>query len=532
MKNYTTLFCLLLLAASGHAQNYLMQANHVKAGISTNSTMFENGQFVPVGTELPEISLIKGSGLWIAGIDPGGNLRGAINRLNTTDFQPGVISVASQEPEGNLNKVWAVRCADITAHLADYADNGVVDQPLPSIFAFPCRGNGFFSQYNAAGSFMPITSQSFCGYFDQDEDAFYDPSKGEYPTVDIRGCPHRFPVTELAYTVSNDELDAAHLSGIQNMGLEVQTQVFQIDAPPLDKTVFVRYKLAYRGDVTLDSCYAGIYTDFAVGNDQDDYIGTVPAAQLMYAYNGDDQDEGGFESQTPAVGVTLLRGPITETPDGNFLELGLQSALSVEDPSALTPPELYSLLTGHLSDGAAVPGGKFSFSGNAAALDATTEVALGNTPGKRRGLMTMGPIVLKPGAVNEIIVAYHYDYASGVAYYEQTLGPQEITQAIRSAFDNCLMNVQTDCNALTEAPEHLVETGWNLFPNPANSEATLLSKNASFSHIVITDMLGRTVKELKWEKPVTQYHIPLGDLTPGVYAVQANKQTLPLVIQR
>ena len=533
MKNYATLFCLLLLlAASGHAQNYLMQANHVKAGISTNSTMFENGQFIPVGTELPKISLIKGSGLWIAGVDPGGNLRGAINRLNTTDFQPGVLSGPEWQPMGNLNHVWAVTCNQVADHKADYADNGVIDQPQASIYAFPCKGNAFFEQYNTAGAFLPLNTEPFCGYFDQTEDAHFDPNKGEYPAIEIRGCPNWFPMSVLAYAASNDLLATTHPSGMQSMALELQTQVYQFDGPPLDKTVFVRYKLIYRGNEPLDSCYVGIYTDFGIGNDQDDYIGTYPASQMMYAYNGDANDEGVLEDKTPAVGVTLLRGPLSPVSDLTYVELGLQSALAIPDPSGMSPSELYNLLKGRLPDGSATPGGAYAFPGNAANIDSGTEIALGNAPGKRRGLMTMGPLVLNPGAVNEVIVAYHFDYTPSATFYEQTLGPLEVSQAIHTAFDNCLLEVQTDCTAVLEAPEAFTDGGWNLFPNPANSEATLLSKNASFSHIVITDMLGRTVKELKWEKPVTQYHIPLGDLTPGVYAVQANKQTLPLVIQR
>ncbi len=533
MKNLVTLTSLLLLlAASGQAQDYILQSNLVKAGVSTNGTMFENGQFIPQGTELPETSLIKGAGLWIAGLDPGGNLRGAVNRLNTTDFQPGVLSRLTNQPEGNLHRVWAVKCSEIATHLADYADNGVIDMPQSAIYSFPCKGNYFFSQYNAPDAFLPFTSQTFCGYFDQSEDAQYDPNHGEYPVVEIRGCPLQLRVAELAYTASNDVLATSHPSGMQAIGLEVQTQVFQVNTPTLDKTVFVRYKLIYQGEVPLDSCFVGIYTDFAIGNDQDDYIGTQPASQLMYAYNGDEQDENVLEGQTPAVGVTLLRGPLSPISDIASVELGLQSALAVPDPSGMSPSELYNLLKGRLPDGTASPVGAFAFPGNPANNEPGTEIALGNTPGKRRGLMTMGPFVLNSGAANEIIVAYHYDYVPGATHYEQTLGPQEITQAIRNAFDNCLQDVKSECSDLTEAPEEFVETGWNLFPNPANSEATLLSKNASFSRIVVTDVLGRTVKELKWEKPVAQYSIPLGDLPSGVYTVQANKQTLPLVIQR
>lgn len=533
MKNLSTLFCLLLLfAATGHAQTYKMQSNNVKAAISSNGTLFANGQFIPIQADLPEKNLLNGSGLWFAGIDPEGNLRGAINRLGSTDFQPGALSTKAQGPASNLNNIWAVKCSDIADHLSDYSDNAMIDQPLPSVFGFPCQGNTFFEQYNLDGSTLNAVKQGLCGFSDIDGNGLFDPDRGEFPALEIRGCPIGFPVTEMAYTIFNDKLETPHPSGMLAMGLEVQTQTFQLNVSPLENTVFVRYKLVYKGIIPLDSCYAGIYIDFAIGNEADDYIGSSPEFQLMYAYNGDEQDEGGFEDKTPAIGVTVLRRPVITTPDDNIVELDVQSALSVEDPTALSPAQLYSILTGHLPDGSPAPGGSFSFPGNPEYLEEETEIGQGNAPGKRQGLMTMGPMALKPGTVHEIVVAYHYSYIPSASHYEQTIGTLQMTRKIQNLFDNCFMDLSTDCNALTEAPEQLLETGWNLFPNPAGNIATLSSKGTSFSRIQITDMLGRTVTELHLENPAQEYRIPLDDLLPGVYAVRADKQTLPLVVQR
>ncbi|MBL7782875.1 MAG: T9SS type A sorting domain-containing protein [Saprospiraceae bacterium] len=530
MKNHTTLFCLLLLlAVTGHAQSYKMQSNAVKAGISSNGTMFANGQFMPLQSDLPEIALLKGSGLWFAGISPSGNLRGAINLLSTTDYQPGTLWTKAAGPA--LNNVWAAKCMEVVDHQTDFADNGMVDQPIPAVFGFPCKGNAFFGQYNSNSAILPNTKDGLCGFSDNNGNGVFDPDLGEFPAMEVRGCPLVFPMSELAYTVSNDKLAVPHPSGLQAMGLEVHTQAFVVNATPLEKTVFVRYKLVYTGSETLDSCYAGIYTDFGIGNDQDDYIGTSPEDQLMYAYNGDDLDEDGFEEKIPAVGVTVLHRPLVLTPDENIVELGLQSALSINDPSELTPIQLYSLLTGHLPNGAVVPGGPFSFPGTPTAMNDDSEMGLGSVPGKRRGLMTMGPFALKPGAVQEIVVAYFYNYTPSVNYFEQTIATIQGARKIQDAFSGCLLDIETDCNALTEAPEESVETGWNLFPNPASVSATLSSKQATFSTMLITDMLGRTIKEMRWDTPVQEYHITLDDLAPGVYAVRANQLSFPLIVQ-
>ena len=58
-----------------------------------------------------------------------------------------------------------------------------------------------------------------------------------------------------------------------------------------------------------------------------------------------------------------------------------------------------------------------------------SEASAGNVPGDRRGLGTMGPITLEPGAINRILVAFTYARAS-------TGGPWASVQALQARVDS------------------------------------------------------------------------------------------------
>ena len=80
--------------------------------------------------------------------------------------------------------------------------------------------------------------------------------------------------------------------------MEVQTQVFAYSASDqmADKTIFVRYKMINRSQEILVNTYVGVLADFAVGNPEDDFAGCDPDKRMLFAYNGDAVDEGGFGS--------------------------------------------------------------------------------------------------------------------------------------------------------------------------------------------------------------------------------------------
>lgn len=68
------------------------QTNNVRAVVNFNGTLFhdfQQGQFVSVQPGLAEKTLLRGAGIWFTNIDQAGNLQGAVQLTNQTDFYPG-----------------------------------------------------------------------------------------------------------------------------------------------------------------------------------------------------------------------------------------------------------------------------------------------------------------------------------------------------------------------------------------------------------------------------------------------------------
>ncbi len=166
-----------------------------------------------------DISTIRSSGLWLAGIDTSGNLHGAVQMYNEngkSDFDSGILNFDSEIFE-DVNLVWKVTKANIEAHLADFNDNGIVDNPLASIFGFPGRGNEFFTDYYPI--FLPVNALGIGPFLDLDNNGFYEPDEGEYPIVQIRGCEDESFIADEMLWFSYHDLKVHSESQMQPLNL-------------------------------------------------------------------------------------------------------------------------------------------------------------------------------------------------------------------------------------------------------------------------------------------------------------------------
>lgn len=534
MRNILSLALLLggfLHTASAQAPvQSTVQVNNVKALISTNGTAFDDGQqgqFIPIQPGLAQKTLVRNTGIWLAGVDPAGNLKGAVSTSASTDFQPGSLS-----DEGtsivDLNKIWSVRCADINQHLADYADNGVIDDPNTAVYSYPGQGNPFFEQYNAPFQ-LPFTSAGLADFFDNNATGLYDPRHGDYPSINVRNCPLNAYPEEQNWLVFNDL--KVHPSNLDPIQMEVQVQFFAFKTQQpstLNNAIFARYKLINRAAERIDSCFFGVYADFDIGNPDDDFMGTIPNRNILYGYNGDANDEDGFGTEIPVMAMDLFRGPLDE----NGEELGLHSAIVLDNVDNLLEFQYYNLLTGALKDGSPAPNGGIMYPGNPNNPNETSELTAGNTPGKRVGVASFGPFSLLPGAVNELIVGYYYVHTPGATPLQnvQTL----ITQpdVVQGLFDNCFAGLDNTCDAASPVRETLEYSDLRISPNPAASDFTIESTGEPFSRVDISDVLGRRVKSLDLGLPVQRHTVQVSDLPAGMYVVHIGGQVRSIVVGR
>ena len=459
--------------------------NNVRALLLINGDVWwdgSNAQYIVPKPALGEIgvSSIFAAAVWLGGFDDGGNLKLAAKTYGAgngdTDFWPGPINLDPDLEDDELCARWdqhfEVLGEDIDLHLRNFQiaiDNDVdyeIEDIPGSILGWPARGNSFFEGIH--GFELPVTDAGLAGFFDRDGDDTYEPEEGDYPIIQVRGCPDEQFADQMFFWIYNDDANVHSQSvGSAPMEMEVQVQSFAYQSnDELNNMTFQRYKLINRGTEPLDSTFFGFWVDADLGCAFDDYVGSNVERDLAYIYNSDltDGEVAGscdcsgtptYCTEIPLLGIDYFRGPLDEFGS----EIGMSSFVYYNNGGATpTPPagttdpnlaaEFYNYLSGSWLDGAAYTEGgsgrggtdpvKFVFPGRPT-VDSEWTMAQGEglPNGDRRTIQASGPFRLVPGATNELIIgAVFVPDVAGHPRVDLTrlLFADDIAQA---AFDNC-----------------------------------------------------------------------------------------------
>lgn len=480
----------------------------------------------------------KGSGrmamfngcLWLGGQDVSGQLKVAAQRYrgNGNDFWTGPLSTETGEID-------AATCNDYDKHFPSYKDqvtqfvnwtnagkqdleNGTTTQEeffpgyqIPDfITEWPAHGRNY-SPYNEDFYLAP--------FIDLNGDGIYNPAEGDYPGYDLNNeqdCGQRIVSIygdQNIWWIFNDKGNIHTESGSNSIGMEIRAQAFGFATnDEVNNMTFYNYELVNRSSYTLTETYFGFWTDGALGDPFDDYVGCDVERGLGYFYNGDEFDGDnsgylGYGSQPPAIGVDFFQGPFQDN-DGkdnclcdNYIDaikddgivykgqgvgygdgiidnerFGMRKFLyhantsgAIGDPT--TGVQYYNFLRGMWKDGT-----KMTYDGNGyggslpadymfpddtdplgwgtegAVQPKWTEQTAGNTPFDRRFLQSAGPFVLGPGMVNNITVGVVWAQASSGGAFASVEAVRRADQKTQALFDNCFRILNSP-----DAPELAVQ---------------------------------------------------------------------------
>ena len=473
---------LTLLSARLCAQNfYELDVNNVRARFYSHGLIGMN-----VATSAPEFEVPNGggahplfsAGLWIGGVDAGNSLRLAAmcyEPLGSSDWYPGPLTndgtaSTTTAVQTAYDQVWPLNHADVMVQQA-YCD--CLDDPNcdPSVQFPGYQMPLWFNTWPAIGDVGSGFDLYQAPFIDYNSDGDYDPTDCDTPCGPGDGS---------LYFIFNDKGGTHQNSQGVPIGIEVQATPFAYVGPnaALANTVFVQYRIINRSNVTLNDAFISLFTDFDLGCYTDDHVGCDVGRSMWYAYNADNLDENscgvspGYGAQPPAFGATILCGAFADadgldhTADSALVaynghgvgdgiidneRLGLsyfnyydnsgngnpvlanQYYNCMRGLSAVGIPQTYggngstgTIPTRFVFPDASDPQG-LGMGGNPQAR--WSEASAGNAPGDRRGLGTMGPITLEPGAINRILVAFTYARAS-------TGGPWASVEALQARVDS------------------------------------------------------------------------------------------------
>lgn len=449
-----------------------------------------------------------------------------------------------------LNKIWTITANDVEQHLADLADNGQIDNPIPAIFQWPGRSSIFFNPYNGMSLPEEDLSRLSAGFFDSQGTGAYNPSSGDYPIVPIRNCSEPIVPSQMHYCVFTRP--EGPYPG-PPLPLEIHLYIFAFgcdDEHLLNQTVFVYHQLIYTteednptGHPPFNDCYLSQLARPRIYCGNTDYMGTFPDLKAVFVYHSeqDDCDENIFGGQPPAIGLQMLRGPLNAT--GQPVELSssmyVNTSSLIHPPPAITMPttpiQYYNYMQGKWRDGTDLTYGgtgyggteptSFVFPGLPVQPGGWTEWEEQNSPGTRNTFLNFGPFEFQPGAVNEVLTAYSY-YRGPGSHLDQAEGLYDQMVLVQSLVDACFVSGDTpgfpECEPL---PVSVIEaaTGTQtlrVFPNPFTDwlVVELPEQNSSYL-LTLYDLQGRTL--WKERRGAGQQRLNLPELPEGIYLLKA-----------
>ncbi|HND86732.1 MAG TPA: T9SS type A sorting domain-containing protein [Saprospiraceae bacterium] len=221
------------------------------------------------------------------------------------DIRPGLAAGY----EGDWNRVWLLKRADIASMRQDWAEDGKIDRPIPhDIQSWPAKGNPYFKQnldFTAVATPPDLLPAPFQ---DLNHDGRYDPHDGDYPLM--QG-------DQMVWWMTTDSTVHQVIMGIP-MVVEVAVSAWVYECPneaALQNSILTEYEIINRAAHSYSNCFAGLRMDMELGCGADDYAGCIQDADTWYIYNGSDMDTlagnicqniPGFGKRIPVYTASLL----------------------------------------------------------------------------------------------------------------------------------------------------------------------------------------------------------------------------------
>ena len=319
------------------------------------------------------------------------------------------------------------------------------------------------------------------------------------------------------FWVMNDAANTHNYSGTEPIGMEVRTYAFHSDHPSevLERTVFFRTQLTYRGNEPLEEAYVGLWFDALWLNWSNDYTGVDTTLDMAFVYDDNDRDAAAWGAPPPALGIHLLEG--AKVMEGGVTrDLGMTNFMEirdVDDGPNYNSLDAYYFMQTRWRDGRSVvefnlgwpqPGvnpTRYMFAGDPVEgafwsmenIDGQGVRYYGSSD--RRLVLSSGPFRMDPGTTQEIL--YAITWAQGEDRLDSITALRRYARVIRDV-STAFMDPDYGPRAYLEeepaSPDPPDAFGLaHAFPNPFDERTYIryLLPRQSSVLLEVFDMLGR-----------------------------------------
>lgn len=507
MLRYAALILLFANILGLQAQSTaFLDANNIKTGFGANGALLEGGLVAPKSSLLKSISLAR---FWIAGKNGSTLHLSAQAANNQSAFWPGPLDTVNANPADTTlwDTIFAITAAEVTAHKQNWNKQGYT---MPDAIKY-------WPGSNAAPGFKKIVAP----FVDFNANSLYEPELGEYPY--IKG-------DQAVYFICNDKA-GTHI-GLP-LGVEVHGMAYVFsNTAGLENTVFLELGFINRSANNYTDVYTGIYTDFALGDVNDDYAGTFPAKNAYYVYNSTDNDAQ-YGNNPPTQAVIFLNRPLDFSIQ---IDPASSSGSDTNRGLPVVPGEFYTFLQGKWRDGTPITEGinGYKTAGNATDYIFTGDPCNGKTgwieaasslpDGQRIILGSAGPLMLNSNSYIKLEVAFIW-----------SRNTDSSNGSICKLFSDMDAVKAFYNKEISAAPKIKDKHTFTVYPNPANGTVYIKTDEPlpADSRITISDLQGRKVVEAFAE---AELKMPVSHLQNGVYFITlssgASFSVQKLVVQR
>lgn len=466
-----------------------LDINNVRALITADRALFYDGNLnkfeIPKGSNK---STIFASSVWIGGVSNGNlYLAAETYRQQGGDFQPGpVLNNYTQTTEQYWNKVWSIKKIDIDQFKDNIQNNRSVNTgQFLDILNWPAKGNVKVGD----------TTQGYAPFVDANNNGIYEPLLGDYPK--IKG-------DMMLYSIMNDDIPEHTESNGTPMKIEVHRSSYAYQTNNhLNNTMFVDYKIINKSNRQYDSLLFSSWVDYDLGSYADDYVATDVNRNMIFAYNGDSDDEGilGYGLTPPAQACVILSHDLYSSRfyHNDFSIIG----------NPTRPEHYYYYMNGRNKvNGELIKNGnvmKFHFDGNPCTQTGWTESNDTLMPGDRRILGTIPPQFLAPNAELNITMAFVYARASSGDNLSSVCALQTAVDEVRAWHKNQSTGIKEKTAYNNDV---------NIYPNPTTDLLYVDARHHNFTSITIMDLTGKAVLN------TTSTSIDVSTLDAGIYYIQ------------
>lgn len=465
------------------------------------------------------------AGLWMGGLSDGNlHIAAGTYRQSGIDYGQGPLKIgsASTTPETRLKfgRMWKVEERDIEDFRNNFNKPGyTIPEPILSWPAHGDSANGY--------------EKNLAPFVDINGNGMYEPKAGDYPK--IKGQQNVF-------WIFNDSIKIHSESEGVPLGIEVQCNAYayvcnQINDADVDKAInnslFLHYKIINRSNRTYTNFTTGFFSDNALGDFNNDRVGSNPKESYSFWYNGDTIDAGleGFGKQLPACAIVMLKG--FKGDDG--VVKPAQKMVSYNNDfsqygNPSRPEHYYNYLQGRWKDGSPITYGGLGYKGTDSqqvwmypgsndllSRPPWTEENSGAKKGDKRHLLIPENITLEPGEVQELEFALVY---TPTQHNQKELVLQQLHLDVlkiknwykQNSFPSC-SNVPLGLSPKTDSDSQF---DLLVYPNPSSGSISF-NCSSRIEKVQVFDMKRKVLINLQ-EENITVLEI--ATLEPGIYILQ------------